>query len=252
MNKQLGVALWETLGKQFCQVFFYGYFCQMKITNQKLEFWESNFREKQTMWGFEAADSTYMALDLFRKNGLKKILIPGFGYGRNAKLFFDNGMDVTGIEISGTAIELAKKHFGETAKLYHGSVNDMPFDNELYDGIFCYALIHLLNIRERKKLIADCFRQLKPGGYMVFSTIFKEDALYGKGKQLSKDRFERIKGVKLFFYDEDSIKREFDCYGLTGIQGIDEPVRDGKSRPPMKFTVIICKKPHNNIRNNYG
>lgn len=29
------------------------------------EFWESNFREKQTMWGFEPADSAIMALDLF-------------------------------------------------------------------------------------------------------------------------------------------------------------------------------------------
>jgi SAM-dependent methyltransferase len=218
----------------------------MEITDQPVEFWELSFREKQAMWGFEAADSAYMALDLFCKNGLKKILIPGFGYGRNAKLFLDNGMDVAGIEISETAIELAKKHFGETVKVYHGSVNDMPFDDELYDGIFCYALIHLLNIRERKKLIADCFRQLKHYVYIVFSTISKEDALYGKGKQLSKDRFERIKGAKLFFYDEDSIKREFDGYGLTDIQNIDEPVKHAESYPPMKFTVILCKK--NQIR----
>lgn len=205
-----------------------------------VEFWESSFRDKQTMWGFEAADSAYIALNLFGKNGLKKILIPGFGYGRNAKLFLDNGFEVTGIEISETAIELAEKYFGKTAKVYHGSVTDMPFNDELFDGIFCYALIHLLNMHERQKLIADCFHQLTPGGYMVFSAISKEDALYGKGKQLSKDRFERIKGAQLFFYDEDSIKREFRGCGLIDIRKIDEPV---KSHPPMKFTVIICKKP---------
>ncbi|MDH6534559.1 class I SAM-dependent methyltransferase [Parabacteroides sp. 52] len=208
-----------------------------------VEFWESSFRDKQAMWGLEAADSAYIALELFRKNGVKKILIPGFGYGRNAKPFLDNGIEVTGIEISETAIELAEKHFGETAKVYHGSVTDMPFDDELYDAIFCYALIHLLNVRERRKLIADCFQQLNPGGYMVFSTISKEDALYGKGKRLSKDRFERIKGAKLFFYDEDSIKQEFHNCGLIDIQEIDEPVKQMESRPPMKFTVIICKKP---------
>ncbi|MDL2282222.1 class I SAM-dependent methyltransferase [Parabacteroides sp. OttesenSCG-928-G06] len=207
------------------------------------EFWESSFRDKQAMWGLEAADSAYIALELFRKNGIKKILIPGFGYGRNAKPFLDNGFEVTGIEISETAIELAEKHFGETAKVYHGSVTDMPFDDEFYDAVFCYALIHLLNIRERRKLIVDCFRQLNPGGYMVFSTISKKDASFGQGKQLSKDRFERIKGAKLFFYDEDSINREFRDCGLIDIREIDEPVKQMKSRPPMKFTVIICKKP---------
>lgn len=58
----------------------------------------------------------------------KKILIPGFGYGRNAKTFIDNGCDVTGIEISKTAIDLAKEHLKGNYKLYHGSVADMPFD----------------------------------------------------------------------------------------------------------------------------
>ena len=73
------------------------------------EFWESSFKEKQTMWGFEPADSANATVDFFRMHGLNKILIPGYGYGRNAKVFMDNGFKVTGIEISETAIELAKK-----------------------------------------------------------------------------------------------------------------------------------------------
>ena len=62
----------------------------------------------------------------------------------------------------------------------------MPFDQELYDGIFCYALIHLLSAKERIKLIRDCYNQLKPNGYMVFVAISKMDARYGKGKEISK------------------------------------------------------------------
>ena len=128
------------------------------------EFWESSFRDKQEMWGLEPADSAIAAVDLFRKNGLTKILIPGFGYGRNAQLFNDNGFDVTGIEISETAIDLAKKNYGDHLKIYHGSVSAMPFDNEIYDGIFCYALIHLLSVKDRAKLIEDCYDQLRPNG----------------------------------------------------------------------------------------
>src|SRR5690606_9841344 len=110
---------------------------------------------------------------------------------------------VTGIEISETAIELAHKHYGDDVKVHHGSVSAMPFDYELYDGIFCYALIHLLNEKERIKLTSDCYTQLKPNGYMVFVAISKNDAMYGDGKEVSKDRFETKHGVKLFFYDSD-------------------------------------------------
>lgn len=192
------------------------------------------------MWGFEPAESAIFAKDLFLEKGIQHILIPGIGYGRNAKIFLDNGIHVTGIEISKTAIELAKTQNHLDIPIYFGSVTDMPFDDQLYNGIFCYALIHLLNRAERKKFISDCFHQLNPGGYMVFASISKNDSLYGKGKQLSKDRFEMTKGAKLFFYDEDSIKREFGNYGLIDTIEIDEPIKSEPGHPPMKFTLIIC------------
>jgi 2-polyprenyl-3-methyl-5-hydroxy-6-metoxy-1,4-benzoquinol methylase len=75
------------------------------------EFWETSFKDKQEMWGWEPADSAIETLELFKKHGLNEILIPGFGYGRNAKIFTEEGLKVTGIEISETAIGLAKMHF---------------------------------------------------------------------------------------------------------------------------------------------
>lgn len=206
------------------------------------EFWESSFKEKKTMWGFEPADSALVALDIFRKNGIKKILIPGYGYGRNAKVFLDNGFDVTGIEISETAIALAKKHFGGGMKIYHGSVNAMPFDCELYGGIYSYALIHLLNSRERARLIKNCYNQLQPGGYMVFTTISKDYPMYGRGKEISTDRFQTLPGIKMYFYDPDSIRKEFGKYGLTDCREIDEPVKNMSNKPPVKFWLIVCRK----------
>jgi len=206
------------------------------------EFWESSFIEKQTMWGFEPADAAIVTKDFFFEQKIKDILIPGVGYGRNAKIFQDNGITVTGIEISATAIDLARAHYGNSMQIYQGSVTDMPFDNKLYDGIFCFALIHLLQLRERRKLIQDCYNQLKPGGYMIFSVISKEASTFGKGKQVSKDRFKTIHGVHLFFYDADSIKREFGKYGLTTITAIDEPVKNMTDKAPTPFLLITCRK----------
>jgi SAM-dependent methyltransferase len=205
------------------------------------EFWESSFIEKQTMWGFEPSDSAILAKNFFIEKNVKDILIPGIGYGRNAKIFIENGIDVTGIEISKTAIDLARQNELDIT-IHHGSVTDMPFDNKLYDGIFCYALIHLLNGSERKKLIEDCYNQLKPNGYMIFTTVSKNNPMFGKGKELSKDRFETMNGVEIFFYDSDSVKQEFGEYGLVEISEIDEPHKNVKNKPPMNFILIKCKK----------
>lgn len=206
-----------------------------------MEFWESSFIDKQTMWGFEPTDSAILIKDFLLEKNVKDILIPGIGYGRNAKVFIENGINVTGIEISKTAIGLAREN-GIDSEIFHGSVTDMPFDNKLYDGIFSHALIHLLNGQERKKFIKDCYDQLKPNGYMIFTTVSKKAPMFGKGKQLDKDYFEIMEGVKMFFYDSDSIKQEFGEYGLVEFSEIDEPNKDMKNKPSINFILVKCKK----------
>jgi SAM-dependent methyltransferase len=199
----------------------------------KSEFWESAFNEKHEMWGFEPSKSALLTRDFFAQKSVKNILIPGIGYGRNAQIFVDNGIAVTGIEISKTAIEMAEKHYGTDMIIHHGSVTDMPFDDNKYDGIFCYALIHLLDSNERAKLIRDCYHQLSENGYMVFTVISKDAHTYGQGKFVSKDRYEIFGGVKMFFYDIESIHAAFDKTGLFEITEIIEN---------YPFFLIKCRK----------
>jgi SAM-dependent methyltransferase len=204
--------------------------------NEKPEFWEASFIKNQEMWGFEPSKSAVLTKDLFVARAVKNMLIPGIGYGRNAQIFRDSGITVTGIEISKTAIDMARKHYGAGMKIYHGSVTAMPFDERRYDGIFCYALIHLLNANERRKLISDCYHQLADNGCMVFTAISKKAHTYGKGKFISKDRYEVFDGVKMFFYDRGSVTAEFKKAGLFEVTEIDET---------YPFFLIKCKKGSN-------
>ena len=61
-------------------------------------------------------------------------------------------------------------------------------------------------MNRKEKFIEDCYNQLKPGGYMVLQ-LFLKAPMYGKGKQLDKDYYEIMEGVKMFFYDSESIKK---------------------------------------------
>ena len=109
----------------------------------------------------------------------------------------------------------------------------MPFDNRQYDGIFCYALIHLLDKAEREKLILDCFNQLAENGYMVFTVITKDAQTYGQGTCIGKDRFEMFGGVKMFFYDMETIQEEFGKAGLFEVTEVNEN---------YPFYFIKCKR----------
>ena len=204
-------------------------------------YWESKFRSGGSIWGFEPSDSAMLSVEEFKKNGLTNMLIPGIGYGRNARLFHGSGFRVTGIEISESAINVARANKIDCT-IHHGSVTAMPFDSKIYDAVFCYALIHLLNKHERKHFLSSCFSQIKINGLMIFIVTSKMTDLFGRGRYLSKDRFEIEPGLKVFFYDSDSIIREFSPFGLVEFREIEEPVKFMEGVDPLSLYFVVCRK----------
>lgn len=208
-----------------------------------MEFWEQKFSESNIPWGTEPCDSAFRALEYFTKKQIKHVLIPGFGYGRNASLFIENGINITGIEISKSAIFTAKEKLKIKAEVFHGSVLDMPFDKTKYDGIFCYALLHLFNKTERKALIEKCYNQLLPGGTMFFIVISKESELFAQGRIISSNRYEVRKGLKVYFYDIETALKEFSNCGKVLADYFFEPIKFNPSEKPVKMVFVTCHKP---------
>ncbi len=206
------------------------------------EFWDEMFRKIGSVWTFEPTDSALQASDLFVSEKVEKVLIPGIGFGRNAKPFLEKGMSVTGIEISETAIQIAKEN-NLPCRIHHGSVFEMPFDEAVFDGIYCYALIHLFNQNERRRLLKNCYNQLNIGGLMVFISVSKGyKKLYESGKPIGKSRFRMENGLRVFFYDQESIEKEFRPFGLIEYTEIEEPLRHVPDAEPMKFWRVVCRK----------
>ncbi|MBI9054915.1 MAG: class I SAM-dependent methyltransferase [Bacteroidales bacterium] len=206
-----------------------------------MEFWEELFSKHGTLWNFYPSDSAVEIAEFFYSEGLKNILIPGVGYGRNAKPFIDKGLNLTGVEISESAIELAKEH-GYNFPIFYGSILDMPFDNTKYDGVFCYSLLHLFNETTRSKMLSVCYNQLNENGYMVFVVVSINDKILSKEKIISANRYEMENGLKVYFYDPDSIEKQFIKFGLVSYKEIDEPIKFMPNEPDLRCYVITCRK----------
>ena len=48
----------------------------------------------------------------------------------------------------------------------------MPFNDELYDAIYCYNTLHLFLREERIKILKKCYNQLKANGFLFFVVFF--------------------------------------------------------------------------------
>lgn len=149
---------------------------------------------------------------------VKKILIPGAGYGRNSKLFSNQNFEVVGIEISEIAYSIAKEYDPKT-KFILGSILDMPFNNELYDAIYCYNTLHLFLRAERIKIIKKGYNQLKANGFVFFTVFSDNEKTIGKGKEIEENTYESKPGRPTHYFTEEDIIEHFKDYFIieTGI-----------------------------------
>ncbi len=146
---------------------------EIKIERKIMDYWNKRYFNEGKIWGELPSKSANLALNLFKKYNVKSILVPGAGYGRNSKLFSENNLKVVGIEISNIAYEIARK-FDPKTHFIHGSVLDMPFDEEKYDAIYSFNILHLFMRKERFLFLNKCHAQLNDNG-IVFFVVFSEE-----------------------------------------------------------------------------
>jgi SAM-dependent methyltransferase len=171
-------------------------------------FWEERFSDEGRIWGDTPSRSTGHAIRLFKKAGVHEVLVPGSGYGRNAVVFARAGFQVTGIEISATAVTLAQQN-NLGIRYHHGSVLDMPFDDSMYDGIYCFNLLHLFRKNDREVFLKRCREQLKNGGVMYFVVFSETEASFGTGRMVEENTFESKPGREVHYYSQEDLVSEF-------------------------------------------
>jgi SAM-dependent methyltransferase len=210
--------------------------------NQK-EYWNKRFIDEGIIWTFNPCKSALIAKDKFIDLGINSILIPGAGYGRNAKLFVDSGFKVIGIEISERAIEIAREN-GVNIKYFNGSILDMPFDSEKYDSIFCFNILHLFLKEERKVVIRKFRNQLKENGYGFIVVMSELEESFGKGEEIEPNTYEPRKGKPVHYFTDSDLREHFKGFQIVEAGIIEEPESHGGEHV-HKCRYIMIKNSNN-------
>lgn len=166
------------------------------------------------------------------KNGT--ILDVGCGPGRDAKIFSEQGYQVTGIDLSKEMIRLARKAAPD-AELEVMDLGDLAFENESFDGVWsCASFLHIPRAN-LDKAASESYRVLKPGGFAYV-------AVSGKRKKSDPDEliledYGRPRFISNFNEGEleEYLRR-------AGFSAINSRVLPPNELVPVPMYRIFCKK----------
>jgi len=107
----------------------------------------------------------------------RDVLEAGCGIATDGINFARAGARYVGIDLSSSALELARKRFemeGQSGRFVLGSVTELPFADESFDLVYSCGVIH--HVPDTQAAVAEFRRVLRPGGRAVVM-VYHRDSL---------------------------------------------------------------------------
>lgn len=137
-------------------------------------FWEDRYSASNTPWDLAAPAPVFASIVKNRRplalpRGVQRIVVPGCGYGHDAAMFAEAGVEVLGADISPTALAGAHERYGTVSNLRFVQTNVLedapvggPFDLLVDHTFFC-----TLAPEQHSDWLAMAERWVKPGGWVL-------------------------------------------------------------------------------------
>jgi SAM-dependent methyltransferase len=151
----------------------------------------------------------------FNAYGGKFVLDVGCGAGTDLVRFAKGGAIVTGVDISSSAIQLARTNFahhGLAADLREADGEHLPFADDTFDLVYAHGVVQYTP--DGRALVEECRRVLKPGGEAVFQ-VYNRISWLNALSTLMKVPLEHEDAPVLRKYSAAEFRRL-----LTGFRGI--------------------------------
>jgi SAM-dependent methyltransferase len=206
------------------------------------DLWTQAYRHGMTMWQPQESIVMFAARFLKRREDLTRwtvkrqvarVLDLGCGNGSNARFFAQQGYQALGIDISPSAIDIARAWFAEeglTADLRVGSCLELPYEDGFVDVVVSHGVLDHLLPADALTAMAEVHRVLRPGGLCFLTLVAVNDCEYGKGEPAGRNTFILAdgyeKGLAQHYFDRQDIEalvREFTLLDLRRVETLFGP-----------------------------
>lgn len=140
------------------------------------EFWTGRYRSGRTPWDLGRPPVALLEW-LARTPGGGRVLIPGVGSGQEIPDFTRAGWDVTAVDLSDAAIEIARERLGSNAgavTLLCGDFFTAPLAAGSFDAAYERTFLCAVDPSRWQRLVARLASLLKPGGVVAGHYFFGE------------------------------------------------------------------------------
>lgn len=169
-----------------------------------------------------------------------KVLDVGCGVGTISLYLAAQGADVTGIDVSRRAIQLAtdaRDKIGlRSVKFKQGEVRRQPLT---YDIITCFEVIE--HVPDEETFVKTLFANLKPGGRLVLSTPSKQNLLFKMGFYTSFDK----EVGHLRRYTKERLRSVLESAGfkIISLREVEGPIRNVLFTTKLGFLIKGIRGP---------
>jgi cyclopropane fatty-acyl-phospholipid synthase-like methyltransferase len=171
------------------------------------------------------------------KRPTNRVLDVGCGNGNHVLFFAEQGFSTAGVDVSKSAIELARQRATERGldvDLEVGDAADLPWESEMFDLVVSDGVLDHVSFSQAKSILAEIQRVSTPGAYLFLSLRSAADSEWGRGEKVEENTYilqeGYEKGMLQHFFDRRSIKELLDGYEIFDIEHL-------KREYPTNFSV---------------
>ncbi len=190
--------------------------------------WEKTYTKNPEMFGEEPSEPARKAVELFKTEGIEKLLELGGGQGRDTIYFAQNGFSVTALDYSEEGVKTITDKAGNSGlskrikALHHDVRIPLPFPDASFDACYSHMLFCMaLTTAELEFLSSEIRRVLKPGGFNIYTVRHTGDPHVGTGIHRGEDMYE-VNGFIVHFFSREKVEHLANGYEIISIDEFDE------------------------------
>ena len=180
-----------------------------------------------------------------KRRQASKALDLSCGAGRHLAYMARQGVQVCGIDLSLTGIDMARrklKEQGLEALLVKCDMKALPFINSLFDAVICTRTVYHQALEEIRETIIEIHRVSTTKALVAIDFLSKRTYSYGSGVEVEHNTFIEQdgpeKGGLHHFTDEKELKELFEAFRTVNIKLQEREVK-GKLRSRWIVTAMV-------------